>query len=216
MMDGMLASSSCWTSVFLSAQPYPKVKNATLSHIPSHPRTFPAQSPLTHIPTWIQHVFLYTTGRGKIVPQWYDTSSFARFACSALLASLAQLLPLHSRMWVIRCRTALCAELLLLDCVRFSCCSLRDCIDPLHLLLPVCIRFSCCSPLVSASAAALNCIRFNCCSPIVSDSTAAPRLRPLLPASCSGRFHPMPNVLQHSSQSSRFSKLKYEGGASLV
>ena len=47
---------------------------------------------------------------------------------------------------------------------------------PLQLLLPNCIRFSCCSPTVSASAAAPrlhplqlllpNCIRFSCCSAI--------------------------------------------------
>ena len=57
---------------------------------------------------------------------------------------------------------------------------------PLQLLLPDCIRFSCCSPIVSASAAAPrlhplqlllpDCIRFSCCSPIVSASAAAPRL----------------------------------------
>ena len=88
-----------------------------------------------------------------------------------------------------------------------------------------CIRFNC-SLIVCASAAAPrlrllqlllpDCVRFNCCSPIASDSTAAPRLlRLLLPASCSGRFQ-RSNVLEHSSQSSRFSKLKYKSRASLV
>ena len=70
----------------------------------------------------------------------------------------------------------LCAELLLPNCVRFSCCFQRDYID--QLLLPICIRFSCCSPLASASAAALDCVCFNC-SPIASASAAAPRLCPL-------------------------------------
>ena len=114
---------------------------------------------------------------------------------------------------------------------------------PLQLLLPDCIRFSCCSPIASASAAARclcslqlllpNCVCFSC-SLITSASTAAPQLRPLrllLPdcvlfdccspiasacsPSCSGRFQPMPepNVLEHSSQRSRF---KYEGRVSLV
>ena len=107
---------------------------------------------------------------------------------------------------------------------------LPDCINPLQLLLPVCVRFSCCSQIAS--------IRFNCCSPFASATAAAPRLRPLqlllpiasastavlrlhllvVPASCSGRFQPMPgtNVLEHSSRSLRFSELKYEGRASLV
>ena len=99
-------------------------------------------------------------------------------------------------------------------------------LHPLQLLLPDCVR---CSPLASASSLQLlpDCIRFGCCSAIAIASTAAPRLCPLqlllpdhvrfdccsLPSacspSCSGRFQPMPgpNVLEHSSQSSRF---KYE------
>ena len=95
----------------------------------------------------------------------------------ASLASLAQLLPPRSPTWVIRRRTALCAELLLPVCVRFSCCS------PIAL-----IRFNCCSPFASTSAAALRLrplqlllhdyVRFNC-SPIASASTAAPRLHSL-------------------------------------
>ena len=52
-------------------------------------------------------------------------------------------------------------------------------LHPLQLLLPDCVRFSCCLPLASASAAAPDCVRFGCCSPIASASTAAPRLRPL-------------------------------------
>ena len=52
----------------------------------------------------------------------------------------------------------------------------------------------------------------------IASVSTAPRLRPLrllLPAS-SGRFQRMSNVLEHSSQSSRFSKLTYEGRTSLV
>ena len=142
----------------------------------------------------------------------------------ASLASLAQRLPPHSPTRVIRHRTALCAELLLPDCVRSSCCSPIALIR-FKLLFLVSVRFSCCcSPLASASAALSprfqqlpDCVRFNCCSPIASSSTAAPQLHPLrllLPIAsacsltCSGRFQPMPNVLEYSLWSSRFSKLK--------
>ena len=98
-------------------------------------------------------------------------------------------------------------QLLLPDCVCFSCCSriasirfnccspvasrlqLRLC--PLQLLFPDCVRFSCCSPIASASAAVprlrplqlrllSDCVRFNCFFLIASASTAAPRLRPLV------------------------------------
>ena len=59
-------------------------------------------------------------------------------------------------------------------------------LHPLQLLLPDCIRFSCCSSIASirfnCSAPACDC--FSCCSLIVSASTTAPRLHP----SCSGRF----------------------------
>ena len=67
-------------------------------------------------------------------------------------------------------------QLLLPDCARFSCCSRSR---PLRLLLPDCVRFNCCSP---------DCVRFDCCSPIAY----------WIPAHA--------NVLEHSSQSSRFSK----------
>ena len=79
-------------------------------------------------------------------------------------------------------------------------------------LLSDCIRFGCCSPIASVSTALRlhplllllpDCICFNRCSPIAS--TCSP--------SCSGRFQPMPNVLEHSSRSLRF---KYEGRSSLV
>ena len=69
-------------------------------------------------------------------------------------------------------------------------------------LLPDCVCFGCCSPMVSASTLPPDVVRFVCCSPIATASAAAPRLRPLrllLPASCSGRFHPCPlfsNILR--------------------
>ena len=146
----------------------------------------------------------------------------------ASLASLAQLLPPRSSTWVTRCRIALCAELLLPDCVRFSCCFSRDCIDPFQLLLssrlasasaafrrlrPLQLLVSIAVnwfPIASASAAAPRMptllpdgVRFVCCSPIASASAAAPRqLFSKIPAWC----------LEHSTQSSRFKK--YEGRAS--
>ena len=126
-----------------------------------------------------------------------------------------------------------------------SCCSLiasasaaAPRLRPFQLLLATCVCFSCCSPLASASAAAPDCVRFGCCSPIASASTTAPRLRPLQlllarlrplrlllpdcmhPLAAPAGFQPIPapgpNVLEHSSRSSRFSKLKHEGRASLV
>ena len=89
---------------------------------------------------------------------------------------------------VIRRRTSLCAELLLPDCARFSCCS------PLASASaaapgPDCgIRFqcspfasasSCCSPIVPASAAAHRLRPLQLLLPIASSSAATPRLRPL-------------------------------------
>ena len=85
------------------------------------------------------------------------------------------------------------------DCgIRFHCCSpfasASSCCSrsrPLRLLLPDCVRFNCCSPIASASTAA---------RPIASASIAVPRLHT--------GFQPMPrpNVLEHSSRNSRFSK----------
>ena len=89
------------------------------------------------------------------------TSSFARFAHSATS-------PL----------VRLCAELLLPNCIRFSCCFQRDYIDPLQLLLAACVRFSCCSRLRLFQLLPI-CVRFGCSSPIASASAAAPRLCPL-------------------------------------
>ena len=126
----------------------------------------------------------------------HHTSSFARFARSAtspLFAYTSNTAPDSSL-----CRAA------------------APQLRPLQLLFPNCVCFSCCSPIASASTAAPrlrplqlqlpDCIRFNCCSPIASACSLT----------CSGRFQPMPNVLEHSLWSSRFSKLKYEGHASLV
>ena len=120
-------------------------------------------------------------------------------------------------------------QLLFPVCVRFSCCSplvsasaATPRLRPFQLLAD-CVRFGCCSSIASSTAAPAShlqlpdCVRFGCCSPIASASTAAPRLHPLNACSltCSGRFQPMPNVLERSPRSSRFSKLKYEGRASL-
>ena len=117
------------------------------------------------------------------------TNSFARSATCPSFAYMSN-----------PARTALCAELLLPDCVHFSCCS-PDCIrspiasasaaapqfsccSPDFIRSPI-VRFSCCSPIQPiASALRLrplwvllpDCTRFNCCSPI---ATAAPRLHPL-------------------------------------
>ena len=92
-------------------------------------------------------------------------------------------------MWVIKCRTALFAELLLPDCICRSASataprlhrstSTAACrLHLLQLLVRDCIRFNC-SPTATASAAAPDCVCFNCCSPIASASAAAPWLRPL-------------------------------------
>ena len=62
------------------------------------------------------------------------------------------------------------------NCIRFSYCSLISCCSrsrPLELLLPDCICFSCCSPIMLLLA---DCIHFSCCFPIAPLSAAAPRL----------------------------------------
>ena len=87
---------------------------------------------------------------------------------------------------------------------------------PLHLLLSI-ASVSTSSRLRPLRLLLPDCICFNCCSPIASASSAAPRWHLhwlLLAASCSERFQPMPNILEHA-QSLRFSKLKYEGHVSL-
>ena len=123
-------------------------------------------------------------------------------------------------------------QLLLLDCVRFSCClplaasAAAPRLRPLQLLLATCVHFSCYSPIASASTAPrLHLLQ---CSPFASTLAAAPRLCPLqllLPDcvhfSCcspiaSQLFWKIPAHAQYSLRSSRFSKLKYEGCVSLV
>ena len=129
-----------------------------------------------------------------------STSSFARFARSATSPSFAYVrnpVP-DSRAAATRLRPL---QLLLPG----------DCIDPFQLLL------QCWAPSLHLLQLLLAAwVRFSCmplsianCFPIVSTSVAAPRLRPLqlllrplrllLPASCSGRFHPCPlfsNILR--------------------
>ena len=116
------------------------------------------------------------------------TSSFARSAISPCSPTLSNPVPDSSR--------ALCAELLLPNCIRFELLPsiAAPCLRPLPAALPDCTRFSCCCtplqlllPIASASAAALDCVRFS------PHPLAAP-----------AGFQP--NVLEHSSQSSRFSK----------
>ena len=115
--------------------------------------------------------------------------------CSPFASAAPRLCPLSLRLRPL--------QLLLAACVRFSCCSRSR---PLRLLLPDCVRFNCCSLIATASTAA---------RPILSTSTAAPRLHASacwIPDHARAKI----NVLQHSSRSSRFSKLKYEVPASLV
>ena len=115
----------------------------------------------------------------------------------------------------------------------------------LQLLLPDCVRFSCCSPLASASAAAprlrplepsaaapgprlLNCcspiilrplrlllpdcVRFNCCSSRLRPLRLlhAPRLHPLVPPAVPAL------ALEHSSRSSVYSEVRRSRVTSLV
>ena len=150
LYDGAGASCHCLTA--------PRCEVIGLSHgvLQLYRQTREYQSVLYCAISSQQHV---------IVPPTITTSSFAHFARSAT-----------SPTRVIRRRTALCAELLLPDCVRFSCCSPQDCRS---------IRFNCCSPFASASAAAPrlrslqlllpdfncsppppppDCVHFDCCS----------------------------------------------------
>ena len=113
------------------------------------------------------------------------TSSFARSATSPAPRS-----PTDSSLCRAAARRAIncCSpfasalQLLLAACVRFSCCSPRDCI----------IRFNCCSPFASALQLLLAaCVRFSCCS----------RLQLLLPDCVRFDCCSPPAVLEHSSQS---------------
>ena len=117
------------------------------------------------------------------------TSSFTHFAHSATSLSftyVSNLVPDSSL-----CRAAAPRlrplQLLLPDCVRFSCCSpiasasaAAPRLRPHQLLLAVCVRFSCCSLIADGPfQLLLDCVCFNCCCPIASASAASPRLRPL-------------------------------------
>ena len=79
--------------------------------------------------------------------------------------------------------------------VRFSCCPP---IASLQLLLATCVRFSCSSPISTATR--LRPLRLLlpycvCCSPIVSVSRSSP-IASACSLTSSGRFQPMPNVLE--------------------
>ena len=109
-----------------------------------------------------------------------------------------------------------------LVCVRFSCTASRLC--PFRLLLPDCVHFNSAPQWRPLRLLLPDCFRFNSA---VSTSSAAPRLHPLqllLPdcvrfGCCSApavlEDSSMSTILEDSTQSSRFSKLKYEGRTSL-
>ena len=137
---------------------------------------------------------------------------YIQVASLASLASLAQLLPPCSPTWLFRHRTALCAELLPPTIVSASATASR------LLLLAACVRSYATAALSPRFQQLPDCVHFGCSSPIASDSTAAPRLcllqlqlpdcvhfdcyTPIASAcslTCSGRFQPMPNVLELSS-----------------
>ena len=137
----------------------------------------------------------------------------------ASLASLAQLLPPRSPTvrnlapdMQLSVQTACRAaprlrplQLLLAACVLFSCYSRARLRHPLQLLFPLCLR--CCSPIASA-ARRLHPLQL--LLPIASTSAATPRLRPLqlLLPDCGFQPMPGPKVLEHSSRSSRLSKVR--------
>ena len=124
----------------------------------------------------------------------YFTSSFARSATSPSYAYVSNPAPDSSL-----CRAA------------------GPRLHPLQLLFPDCVRFGCWSPIASASTAGPrlrllqlqlpDCICFDCCSPIASASSLT----------CSERFQPVPIFSDILCQAQLgYSKLKYEGRASLV
>ena len=137
-------------------------------------------------------------------------NSLCRAAASPPIASASAAAPQSRPLHFSRCS--------LITSIRFNCCSLilsasaAACrLRPLQLLLPDCVCFNC-SPIASASTAPRlypirlllpDCVCFSCCSPIECACSC----------SCSGRFH---NALEYSLPSLKFSKLKYEGRASLV
>ena len=104
------------------------------------------------------------------------------------------------------------AQLLLSDCIRFESAAAPH-LRPLSAALPNCARFSCCCTVAACVRFSCcsrsrplrlllpDCVRFDCCSPIACT----------YPLAAPAGFQP--NVLEHSSRSSRFStiaKLKYE------
>ena len=132
------------------------------------------------------------------------TSSFARFARSATS-------PLFAYMTIPAPNSSLCRAA---DPAIVSASATASWL----LLLAACVRSYATAALSHRFQQLPNCVHFGCSSPIASDSTAAPRLRPLqlqLPdcvhfdcytpiasacsLTCSGRFQPMPNVLELSS-----------------
>ena len=73
---------------------------------------------------------------------------------------------------------------------------------PLRLLFPDCVRFNSAPRWHPLRLLLTGCVRFNCCSPIASASAATPR-------QLFWKIPVMSTILEHSTQSSRFSKLKY-------
>ena len=120
--------------------------------------------------------------------------------CNLQVASLAQLLPLHSPTLAVWHLVQLLPYIVWATCsctdrFHLSCCSPIASTSaaapqsrPPQLLLPNRFRLSCCSPIASASAAAPqsrlpqlllpNRVRLSCCSPIASASAAAPQSLP--------------------------------------
>ena len=95
--------------------------------------------------------------------------------------------------------------------LRISCCSLAR-LHPLQLLLPILRPLPAAAPRLRLLQLLLHARRlrpFQLLLPIASASAAAPRLRPLrllLPDLLAAQAGFQPNVLEHSSRSSRFSK----------
>ena len=130
-----------------------------------------------------------------------DSSGSVQSCCSPIASASAAARTLPTRLPLDP------LQLLLLSIASVSTAAPR--LHPFQLLLPVCIRFSCCSLLASTFSCCSrlrpfqlllpDCIRFNCCSLIASASAAAPRqLFWKIPA--------LSTILEHSMQSSRFSK----------
>ena len=141
-----------------------------------------------------------------LVARYIYTSSFARFARSATSPSFAyqgagQLSvqsccsPIASacppRLRPLPGPIASLLQLLLPVCVRFQL-LLPDCARFCYCcMLAACVRFSCCSRSRPLQLLLPDCVRFDCCSP-----------------NCSASWIAALNVLEHSSRSSRFSKVR--------